>query len=562
MSCDTTDPTSKRNTWPVNVPIADGEVLKEMMTCRMRVIFVILMAGLIPFAHPYATGTSQKQSDTLGRPATLRILYPFEGAVFPADIRSPDIQWEDPVLVEGVWLLRFSFAHSTASIRISVKERHWVPSASIWDDIKKHSMENTATLDIFGFAPSEPRVQSRGRIHFVTSKDPVAAPIFFRAVPTVTVFPQEKDFVKVKWKLGWVSSYFPPETVMHNQSRCFNCHAASADGKTFGFEYNLTPRDKSGYLTFQNPGKAVVFRPENVFDWNGPGETRQSERARFSANLSAISPDGKVIVTNGKGLTFCADKCTDLLQYSFVTKGVILAYTLQDKVIRVLPGADNDRFIHVPTSWSPDGKYIYFFGAAVSSLSEKLNCDCLAGKETDDHRRMGWEEFDKAYPIKYDIYRIPYNGGNGGTATRLLGASLNGRSNYFPRASPDGKWIVFTQSANGLMLIRKDSDLYIIPASGGAARKLRSSGPRADSWHSWSPNSRWLAFASKSHGPLTDIVLTHIDQDGNDSPPIILTQMRDEGGLSANLPEFFNIREGQLRKITQTIYRADVPRRN
>lgn len=109
--------------------------------------------------------------------------------------------------------------------------------------------------------------------------------------------------------------------------------------------------------------------------------------------------------------------------------------------------------------------------------------------------------------------------------------------------------MVFNQSANGAMLLREDSDLYIVPAAGGEARKLRSSGPRADSWHSWSPNGHWLAFASKSYGPRTDIVLTHIDDAGEDSPPIVLTQMRDEDGLSANLPEFFNIQSGQLEEI-------------
>lgn len=44
-------------------------------------------------------------------------------------------------------------------------------------------------------------------------------------------------------------------------------------------------------------------------------------------------------------------------------------------------------------------------------------------------------------------------------------------------------------------------------------------------------------------------MLTHIDSKGNDSPPIILSQFVDESGLSANLPEFFNVEEGQFEKI-------------
>ena len=47
-------------------------------------------------------------------------------------------------------------------------------------------------------------------------------------------------------------------------------------------------------------------------------------------------------------------------------------------------------------------------------------------------------------------------------------------SNSFPKISPDGRWIVFVQARNGL-LMRPDSQLYIVPASGrqGAAHALQ-----------------------------------------------------------------------------------------
>lgn len=68
----------------------------------------------------------------------------------------------------------------------------------------------------------------------------------------------------------------------------------------------------------------------------------------------------------------------------------------------------------------------------------------------------------------------------------LQGASHNGFSNYSPRYSPDGKWLVFTQSPTGLVL-QPDSRLFIVPASGGTARPLKSNQPVMNSWHSWSP---------------------------------------------------------------------------
>jgi len=43
-----------------------------------------------------------------------------------------------------------------------------------------------------------------------------------------------------------------------------------------------------------------------------------------------------------------------------------------------------------------------------------------------------------------------------------------------------------------------------------------------NSWHSFSPNGRWLVFSSKSRSPYTQMFLTHIDADGRDTPPILI----------------------------------------
>ena len=64
--------------------------------------------------------------------------------------------------------------------------------------------------------------------------------------------------------------------------------------------------------------------------------------------------------------------------------------------------------------------------------------------------------------IQYDLYKIPFNEGRGGKAVPVEGASGNGMSNNFPKVSPDGKWIVWVQNKNGL-LMRPDSRLYIVP---------------------------------------------------------------------------------------------------
>jgi tetratricopeptide (TPR) repeat protein len=112
-------------------------------------------------------------------------------------------------------------------------------------------------------------------------------------------------------------------------------------------------------------------------------------------------------------------------------------------------------------------------------------------------------------------------------------------SNNFPKVSPDGRWIVFVQCRNG-QLMRPDSHLYIVPFSGGEARRLRANTPLMNSWHSFSPNGRWLVFSSKARSPYTQMYITHIDAKGNDSPAILIDNST-AANRAVNLPEFVNI---------------------
>jgi tetratricopeptide (TPR) repeat protein len=57
-----------------------------------------------------------------------------------------------------------------------------------------------------------------------------------------------------------------------------------------------------------------------------------------------------------------------------------------------------------------------------------------------------------------------------------------------------------------------------------------------NSWHTWSPNSRWLVFSSKANGPYTQLYLTHIDAAGQDAPAVLLEHLT-EPNHAANIPE-------------------------
>ena len=137
----------------------------------------------------------------------------------------------------------------------------------------------------------------------------------------------------------------------------------------------------------------------------------------------------------------------------------------------------------------------------------------------------------------------------GGKAEPIEGASHNGKSNYFAKFSPDGKWIVFCKAEN-YMLLMPDSELYIIPAEGGEARRLRANTPRMNSWHSWSSNGRWLVFSSKANTAYTQLFLTHIDEQGESTPPVVLDRFTGSD-RAANIPEFVPLPADAIVKIKE-----------
>ena len=73
--------------------------------------------------------------------------------------------------------------------------------------------------------------------------------------------------------------------------------------------------------------------------------------------------------------------------------------------------------------------------------------------------------------FRYDLYRIPFNKGKGGKAEAIQGASDNGRSNYFPKFTPDGKRLIYTQS-DSFLINQPDAELHIIPTEGGVDRRM------------------------------------------------------------------------------------------
>jgi tetratricopeptide (TPR) repeat protein len=71
-----------------------------------------------------------------------------------------------------------------------------------------------------------------------------------------------------------------------------------------------------------------------------------------------------------------------------------------------------------------------------------------------------------------------------------------------------------------------------------------------NSWHSFSPNGRWLVFSSKANTAYTQLFLAHIDEQGECGRPIVLDQFTTPD-RAANIPEFVNLSPSAIAHIGQ-----------
>jgi tetratricopeptide (TPR) repeat protein len=515
-------------------------------------------------------------------PAAITIDYPEEGSIFPPEITPPTFLWHDAAKGAAGWRIDVSFGDGGAAIHATSKGEHmrigridpdcvadtneppsltpqlaaahsWMPDAATWQAIKRHSVESAATVTVTGFRAEAPdQAISRGKVAVRTSKDPVGAPIFYRDVPLMPS-ELEKGVIKplateavplVAWRVRNVGEA-RSRVVMENLPVCANCHSFSADGKTMGMDLDGLQGNRGMYILAQVAPEMTV-RKQDVIQWSSPeGKLKGNVRIGF---MSQVSPDGQYVVTtvNPAGMPAASEappsnyyvanfKDYRFLQVFYPTRGILSWYSRQTGVLRPLAGADDPRLVQMGAVWSPDGRYLVFARAPATDPDPP---GMPLAKFANDPNEL---------QIAYDLYRIPFRNGEGGEPEPIAGASRNGMSNTFPKVSPDGRWIVFVQCRNG-ELMRPDGQLYIVPAAGGQARRMRCNTPLMNSWHSFSPNGRWLVFSSKARSYYTQMYLTHIDADGNDSPPILIDNAT-AANRAVNIPEFVNVAPDGLRQI-------------
>lgn len=470
----------------------------------------------------------------------LTITYPRSGVIFPPELHPPTIMWEDNTK-STLWKIVFNC--ESKEFVFSSKKNRWKPAVKDWEKIKSLTVKN-GTLTITGHDASNNEFSSAS-IEFTTSKDSVGAPIFFRDVPLPFSYALN-NLKTIRWRVGDISSENLAPIVMDSLHVCANCHSFSADGSTLGMDVDAHS-DKDAYGITDIHKETVLYK---MLHWS----EFQDGKPTYGL-LANISPQGRYIAATLKDNEFFITR-PDLAysQLFFPIKGIIVICDRKNESYFALPGASDTNYVQSNPSWNPEGTELLFARAPAIPSRESGFHDAF-DKDTALFNKLADEFVFEGRGFKYDVYRVPFKDGKGGEAQPLPGASNNGKSNYFARISPDGKWIVFTQAKN-FMLLQPDSKLHIMPAEGGEPRLMACNNSNMNSWHSWSPNGRWLVFSSKERGPYTKLYLTHIDENGMDSPPVCLENMCPDG-RATNIPEFVNIKPDGLKLIEPKFLEQD-----
>lgn len=464
---------------------------------------------------------------------TIRFTFPLENALFPKDFTAPTFYWEDKDPSSHSFEISVDLEGKKNFYTTSVSDKNWKPVPEVWNSIKSNSGFNEIILTIRRNVSGE-LSKEYGQLKFKISEDEVGAPILYRQIPLPFSF-AEQNIDKTSYSVIDVTSPEPFHNVLGSFMVCGNCHSLSGDGKTIGLDFDAVSRDKGGY--FVAPVDTVTtFNKNSYLSWS-----KMSGRNTFGL-LSRVSWNGRYIVTTVKDRVISnAIDDPDKVAYSqifFPVNGVLAVYDTLTKQLTELPGANDPEYVQSNAVWTPDDKYIVFVRAKALPFPEnETKFDCFVRDEALVERYIQEKE-----TMKYDICIIPFNEGKGGTAQPIQGASGNGKSNYFPTVSPDGKWLVFCQ-ANNFMMLRPESRLFIVPLEGGKARKLQCNFEDMNSWHSWSPNGKWLVYVSKALDDYSDMFLTHIDEKGNASVPVLVENAK-RINCATNYPEFMNREPG------------------
>jgi hypothetical protein len=290
--------------------------------------------------------------------------------------------------------------------------------------------------------------------------------------------------------------------ILHNRSfpqECVNCHA---------FRNNRTDKMLIGIRSSSYGSSAVLV------------EDGLAKKIGTKFGYTSWHPSGKLAVFSVNKVRQYFHSMKEEIRDVADLDSLLAYYLLDSKKVITTPAISMKDRLETYPAWSPDGRNLYFSSA-----------------------EMFWKNKQKVTPqdyenLKYDLVRIGYDveRDEWGKPETVISAKDAGKSILEPRISPDGRWLLVCMCDYGCFPVyQPSSDLYLIDLKAAKEsgeykyRRLDINSDLSESWHSFSSNSRWIAFSSKrDYGVFTRSYFSYIDKSGKVHKPILMPQKDPE----------------------------------
>lgn len=208
----------------------------------------------------------------------------------------------------------------------------------------------------------------------------------------------------------------------------------------------------------------------------------------------------------------------------------IILYDIRNNTVSPIEN-DTCQFECFP-AWASDGRSLFYVSATYQAPSGIPRRDAV---------------FLDRFKFHYNLYSKPFDPDTKtwGASRLLYDAVAVDSSMTWPKASPDGNWLLCCVSTHGMFPLDQTISDFIIfnlkDFSYRYADELNS--PFAESFHSWSSDGKWIMFSTRREdGVHTRLYFSHIDKNGRFSKPFALPQKDPEFNrdflYAFNIPEF------------------------
>ena len=460
----------------------------------MRTLRQIWIA--IPVARMLLGCSGHDFADAVDGSAGPLVIYPdYKEVTIPANIAPLNFRYA----MKDIRGAKTTFTLGERSVTLKGTEVEWRLGA--WKAFLADAAGQTVTVSAEAVVDGQP---VSDRWSFYVSEDAVDGWLTYRLIE-----PAYQMFNEVSIMERCVENFDETTICDHTvtDNSCMNCHVHGQQRGDYSLYYIRGPKGGS-ILNKDGKLRKLTLNAPGMLSGTVYGELHPSGRfGVFSTNI--ILPSFHAMP--GRRMEVY-DSASDLTVADFDNNVMInLPHVAQSEKWETFP------------CFSADGKSVYW--CVADSL---LVPDDLA-------------------QVRYDLVRADFDTSNGHISTQVdtvWSAQAHQASACHPKASPDGRWLLFTVADYGTFpLFHTESTLNLMDLETGEVRPLDEiKGDKSDTYHSWSSNSRWFVFASKrGDGTYGKPYFCHLDADGRTTKPFVLPQKSSRFYLynlkSFNIPD-------------------------